>query len=185
MRRFLKAGILLAALALVAVTAALATPQKSTATDTLVFGASADPVVLDAALISDGESFRVLYQMVETLVDLSAGHDQDRAGARDELEEERRRPHVDVQPPPGCDVPRRHAVQRSGRVLQLQPLVQLQGRPAEPGRVVLLRRRLRRLPLRDGLAGPQERALPELPRGEPVHRRGQAEEAVRRRSWAR
>ncbi len=73
MRRFLKAGILLAALALVAVTAALATPQKSTVTDTLVFGASADPVVLDAALISDGESFRVLYQMVETLVDLRPG----------------------------------------------------------------------------------------------------------------
>ena len=90
MRRFLKAGILLAALALVAVTAALATPQKSTATDTLVFGASADPVVLDAALISDGESFRVLYQMVENARRPRAGDDEDRARAGDELEEERR-----------------------------------------------------------------------------------------------
>jgi peptide/nickel transport system substrate-binding protein len=73
MRRFFTAAGLLTALALVAVAAAFATPQKSTATDTLVFGAAADPVVLDAALISDGESFRVVYQITETLVDLAPG----------------------------------------------------------------------------------------------------------------
>ena len=39
---------------------------------------------------------------------------------------------LDVQPPAGCQVPRRHAVQRGGGLLQLQPLVQLQ-RPV-PGR---------------------------------------------------
>lgn len=68
MRRFFTAAGLLAALALVAVAAALAKPQKSTASDTLVFGASADPVSLDSAVISDGESFRATIQIYETLV---------------------------------------------------------------------------------------------------------------------
>jgi peptide/nickel transport system substrate-binding protein len=35
---------------------------------TLVFGAAADPVVLDPALISDGESYRVTLQIYETLI---------------------------------------------------------------------------------------------------------------------
>lgn len=35
---------------------------------TLVFGASADPVVLDGAFVSDGESLRVIDQIFETLV---------------------------------------------------------------------------------------------------------------------
>ncbi len=41
-----------------------------------MFGAAADPVVLDAALISDGESFRVVYQITETLVGLKPGTTQ-------------------------------------------------------------------------------------------------------------
>ncbi len=40
---------------------------------TLVFGTSADPVVLDGALVSDGESLRAIDQMFEGLVTLSAG----------------------------------------------------------------------------------------------------------------
>jgi peptide/nickel transport system substrate-binding protein len=40
---------------------------------TLVFGSSADPVVLDFALISDGESYRVMLQMYETLIKLKPG----------------------------------------------------------------------------------------------------------------
>ncbi|MEX0816633.1 MAG: ABC transporter substrate-binding protein [Gaiellales bacterium] len=40
---------------------------------TLVFGSSADPVVLDFALISDGESYRVMLQMYETLIQLKPG----------------------------------------------------------------------------------------------------------------
>ena len=35
---------------------------------TLVFGSSADPVVLDFALISDGESYRVNLQIYDTLI---------------------------------------------------------------------------------------------------------------------
>jgi peptide/nickel transport system substrate-binding protein len=41
--------------------------------NTLVFGGAADPTALDGALISDGESIRVLYQMTEGLTRLKAG----------------------------------------------------------------------------------------------------------------
>ncbi len=40
---------------------------------TLVFGTSADPVVLDGAYVSDGESLRVLDQLFETLVTTKPG----------------------------------------------------------------------------------------------------------------
>ena len=40
---------------------------------TLVFGTASDPTALDGALISDGESIRVLYQMTEGLTALSPG----------------------------------------------------------------------------------------------------------------
>src|SRR5262245_627438 len=41
--------------------------------DTMVFGAEADPVVLDGALVSDGTSIRVLYQIYEGLTALKPG----------------------------------------------------------------------------------------------------------------
>ena len=40
---------------------------------TLVFGTAADPVVLDGALVSDGESLRVIDQIYETLTTLKPG----------------------------------------------------------------------------------------------------------------
>jgi peptide/nickel transport system substrate-binding protein len=40
---------------------------------TLVFGTASDPVVLDAALVSDGESIRVISQLFETLIFLKPG----------------------------------------------------------------------------------------------------------------
>ncbi len=43
------------------------------ATATMVFGTSADPVVLDGALVSDGESLRAIDQMFEGLVSLELG----------------------------------------------------------------------------------------------------------------
>jgi peptide/nickel transport system substrate-binding protein len=43
------------------------------ATETLAFGTSADPVVLDGALVSDGESLRAIDQMFEGLVTLEPG----------------------------------------------------------------------------------------------------------------
>ncbi len=41
--------------------------------ETLVFGGAADPTALDGALISDGESIRILYQITEGLTRLAAG----------------------------------------------------------------------------------------------------------------
>ncbi len=41
--------------------------------NTLVFGTAADPTALDGALISDGESIRILYQMTEGLTALAPG----------------------------------------------------------------------------------------------------------------
>jgi peptide/nickel transport system substrate-binding protein len=40
---------------------------------TLVFAGASDPVALDAALVSDGESIRVITQIFETLIGLKAG----------------------------------------------------------------------------------------------------------------
>jgi peptide/nickel transport system substrate-binding protein len=68
MRKLVNAALVVAVVALTLVTAALAATSKGTASDTLVFGASADPVSLDAAVISDGESFRATIQIYETLV---------------------------------------------------------------------------------------------------------------------
>ena len=47
--------------------------QEGEATATMVFGTSADPVVLDGALVSDGESLRAIDQMFEGLVTLAPG----------------------------------------------------------------------------------------------------------------
>ncbi|MEX2102796.1 MAG: ABC transporter substrate-binding protein, partial [Gaiellaceae bacterium] len=49
------------------------TGEGGQAGGTLVFGSSADPVVLDFALISDGESYRVMLQMYETLISQKPG----------------------------------------------------------------------------------------------------------------
>ena len=68
MGKLVKVGAVLAALALVSAAAGLATATRGTASDTFVFGASADPVSLDPAVTSDGESFRPQIQIYETLV---------------------------------------------------------------------------------------------------------------------
>ena len=74
---------LIAAFALVAVlTAACASEETggdsgdnegAEANATMIFGTSADPVVLDGALVSDGESLRAIDQMFEGLVTLENG----------------------------------------------------------------------------------------------------------------
>src|SRR5688572_22754464 len=77
MRRVMRAGVGAAVLALlIAAVASGSANSPSQSSTTLVFGAAADPVVLDAALISDGESFRVVYQITETLVGLRPGTTQ-------------------------------------------------------------------------------------------------------------
>jgi peptide/nickel transport system substrate-binding protein len=54
-------------------TNAAATDGGGATGGTLVFGTSSDPVVLDGALVSDGESLRVIDQIFETLVSLKPG----------------------------------------------------------------------------------------------------------------
>ena len=58
---------------------------------TLVFAGAADPVALDGALVSDGESLRVIQQIFETLVALEPGGDRARARSCRELGGERGR----------------------------------------------------------------------------------------------
>jgi peptide/nickel transport system substrate-binding protein len=53
--------------------AADTTETAAAAGGTLVFGTASDPVVLDGALVSDGESLRVIDQIFETLVSLKSG----------------------------------------------------------------------------------------------------------------
>ena len=48
--------------------AAAGTQRQAAQNDTLVFAGSADPIALDGALVSDGESVRAIYQIFETLV---------------------------------------------------------------------------------------------------------------------
>jgi peptide/nickel transport system substrate-binding protein len=52
---------------------ATTTAAEPAAGGTLVFGTAADPVVLDGALVSDGESLRVIQEIFETLVSLEPG----------------------------------------------------------------------------------------------------------------
>jgi peptide/nickel transport system substrate-binding protein len=74
MRNVSKASLLIGLLALVAVAVAYgASGRHKASSDTLVFGSSADPVALDGALISDGESGRVIIQIYEGLVALAPG----------------------------------------------------------------------------------------------------------------
>ena len=52
---------------------------------------AADPVVLDGALVSDGESLRVIDQIFETLVSLKPGTTELEPGPRESWEVDRRR----------------------------------------------------------------------------------------------
>ena len=74
--KVLKAGFACAAVctvALAAVGVSSGSTARGSASDTLVFGASADPTLLDPALVSDGESLRVADQIFEGLTALKPG----------------------------------------------------------------------------------------------------------------
>ena len=53
--------------------AATGTSEEGASGGTLVFGTASDPVVLDGALVSDGESLRVIRQIFEGLVTTEEG----------------------------------------------------------------------------------------------------------------
>jgi peptide/nickel transport system substrate-binding protein len=66
-------GVAALAVSLASVAAAFATVAKSSASDTLVFASSADPALLDPALVSDGESLRATDQIFNSLVGFKLG----------------------------------------------------------------------------------------------------------------
>ena len=74
MRKGLKVLVAVVAVALTATAVTLAANSRSSATsDTLVFGAASEPTSLDGAVVSDGESLRVIDQITEGLVGLKNG----------------------------------------------------------------------------------------------------------------
>jgi len=73
MRSLARIGVLVAVIALVSVAAAYAAVGKRSASDTLVYGASADPALLDPSLTSDGESLRPAGQIFDSLVTFKPG----------------------------------------------------------------------------------------------------------------
>jgi len=73
MGKKLKFGLVAVVASLSLVAAAGAALHGKAATTTLVFGASADPVILDGALVSDGESLRPISLIFQGLVSLKPG----------------------------------------------------------------------------------------------------------------
>ena len=66
-------AVTVAALTVSAATLAANTRSDASSGDTLVFGAAAEPTSLDGAVVSDGESLRVIDQITEGLVSLAPG----------------------------------------------------------------------------------------------------------------
>lgn len=94
---------------------------------TFIFAGAGDPKNFDPIFNDDGESFRPVRQMFDTLVSHKPGT-ADLQGGLAELGARPRGQGLDVQAPSGCEVPRRHPVQRRRGLLQLRPLVQHEGR---------------------------------------------------------
>jgi peptide/nickel transport system substrate-binding protein len=72
-RRFLIPLVVLTTVALTLVGYGSASGQKSSATDTIVFGTESDPILLDPSLISDGPSLRATDQIFNSLVGFKLG----------------------------------------------------------------------------------------------------------------
>jgi peptide/nickel transport system substrate-binding protein len=69
----LRAVVALGVVATLALAGCSESQRNEEAPETLIFGSSADPKVLDPALASDGETFRVTRQIYDTLVQNSLG----------------------------------------------------------------------------------------------------------------
>ncbi len=164
MRKGWKVLLAVTVFALTATAATLAANSRSNASggDTLVFGTAAEPTSLDGAVVSDGESLRVIDQITEGLVSLAPGTTTIVPKLARSWRATQRGAHLDVQAAQRRAVPRRNAVQRPRGLRELRPVVQLH----RPVRVrldlVLLLHGLRGL--QEGGQWPHELpALPELP----------------------
>jgi peptide/nickel transport system substrate-binding protein len=72
-KRLLLSIPLVIAATLVVVSYGAASGKKASASNTFVFASSADPVLLDPALVSDGESLRITNQIFQSLVGFKLG----------------------------------------------------------------------------------------------------------------
>ena len=121
-----------------AAAAASAATSSSSASNALVFGAASDPVILDGPLVSDGESLRPIDQIFEGLVGLKPGTTQLVPLLATSWTASKNGLTWTFTLRKGVKFHGRHAVQRRGGLLQLQPLVQLPGRRSRAPRVTLL-----------------------------------------------
>ena len=112
---------------------------------TLVFAGAADPVALDGAVVSDGESLRAITQIFETLVALKPGTTEPEPGLAESWSADDTGKVWTFKIREGVKFHDGDDARRRGGLLQLRPLVQLQGSAPEPGRDLLLASRLRRL----------------------------------------
>ena len=167
MRKGLKVLLAVVVVALMTAAATLAANSRSDASsgDTLVFGSAAEPTSLDGAVVSDGESLRVIDQITEGLVGLKprARRRSSRSWrSRGQASNGGRVWTFSLRT--GVTLPRRDAFQRQRGLRELRPVVQLH-RPVRLRRdLVLLLHGLQRLQ-EEGQRPHELPALPELPGG--------------------
>ena len=89
---------------------------------TFVFGAQGEPVQFDPAVITDGISAKITRQIYDTLYEFKPGTTQVQPGAGREGRGLGRRQDLDAPAPEEREVPRRRAVRRQGRRLELRAL---------------------------------------------------------------
>ena len=91
---------------------------------TFIFGGQGEPVQFDPAVITDGISSRLTRQIFDTLVRVKPGrHHCVQPALAEKCEVSARRQDLDVPAPQEREVPRRRAVRRHRRRLELRALV--------------------------------------------------------------
>ena len=90
----------------------------------MVFAGAAEPVTLDPFFASDGESFRVARQIFEGLVGTEPGTADPAPLLAKEWTVSEDGLSLRVHPRGGRHLPRRHRLQRRGRLRELRPVVQ-------------------------------------------------------------
>ena len=113
--RFTRAVLLVAAVLLLGA----AGPAMA---QTFIFGGQGEPVQFDPAVITDGISAKITRQVFDTLYEFKPGTTTGPAGARREGRGLGRRQDLDARAPQEREVPRRRAVRREGRRLELRAL---------------------------------------------------------------
>ena len=145
MGKGLKLALALGAVALLTATAAFAASDRGTASDTLVYAASADPASLDPSLNSDGESLRPTGQIFESLVTFKKGSSTVVPSLATGWTVSKNRLVWTFKLRKGVQVLGRHGVQRRRRLRKLHALVHVPGAAAERRSQLLLADGLRRI----------------------------------------